>query len=79
MSLNSDTNCDLDPIPTSLLKQCSHFLLPIITNIINLSLFAGIFPPLSSVSFVVVIVMFKYVVDSFRTTVSMQCVTINGP
>jgi len=22
-----DTNCDLDPIPTSLLKQCSHILL----------------------------------------------------
>ena len=35
---SSETNCDLDPIPTSLLKQCSSFLLPTITNIINLSL-----------------------------------------
>jgi len=37
------TNCDLDPIPTSLLKQCSHTLLSTITNIINLSLSTGIF------------------------------------
>jgi hypothetical protein len=39
-----DTNCDLDPIPTSLLKQCSHVLLPTITNIINLSISTGVFP-----------------------------------
>jgi len=39
-----DTNCDLDPIPISFLKQCSHILLSTITNIINLSLFTGIFP-----------------------------------
>ena len=39
-----DTNCDLDPIPTSLLKQCSSALLPTITKIINLSLSTGIFP-----------------------------------
>ena len=39
-----DTSCDLDPIPTSLLKQCSHVLLPTITNIINLSLSTGVFP-----------------------------------
>jgi hypothetical protein len=28
-----DTNCDLDPIPASLLKQCSSVLLPTITEI----------------------------------------------
>jgi len=39
-----DTNCDLDPFPTYLLKQCSHILLPTITNIINMSLSTGIFP-----------------------------------
>jgi len=44
LSQSPDTNCDLDHIPTSLLKQCSHILLPTITNIINLSIYAGIFP-----------------------------------
>ena len=44
LSQSPDTNCDLDPIPTSLLKQCSHALLPTITNIINLSLSTGVFP-----------------------------------
>jgi len=44
LSQSPDTYCDLDPIPTSLLKQCSHILLPTITNIINLSLSTGIFP-----------------------------------
>ena len=36
--------CSLDPIPTSLLKQCSSLLLPTITKIINLSLLTGTFP-----------------------------------
>jgi len=44
LSQSPDTNCDLDPIPTFILKQCSHILLPTITNIINLSLSTGIFP-----------------------------------
>jgi len=43
-SQSPDTNCDLDPIPTSVLKQCSDILLPTITNIINLSISKGIFP-----------------------------------
>jgi len=43
LSQSPDTNCDLDSIRTSLLRQCSHILLPTITNIINLSLSAGIF------------------------------------
>ena len=37
-------SCDLDPIPTTLVKQCSAELLPIITNIINGSLVSGVFP-----------------------------------
>jgi exonuclease III len=44
VSDSPETNCDLDPIPTSLLKQCSSVLLPTITNIINLSLSTSIFP-----------------------------------
>ena len=43
-SQSPDTNCDLDSIPISLLKQCSSVLLPTITKIINLSLSTGVFP-----------------------------------
>jgi len=44
LSQSPDTNCDLDPISTYLLQQCSHILLHTIINIINLSLSIGIFP-----------------------------------
>ena len=44
LSHSPDTSCDLDPIPTTLLKNCKIALLPTITNIINLSLSTGIFP-----------------------------------
>jgi hypothetical protein len=37
-------SCILDPIPTSLLKQCLAELLPVITAIINISLEHGVFP-----------------------------------
>ena len=39
------TQCLLDPIPTKLLKECIHALLPMITKIVNLSLSQGIMPP----------------------------------
>ncbi len=43
--LNSpDKQCELDPIPTHLLKKCINSLLPIITKIVNVSLFSGTFP-----------------------------------
>ena len=35
--------CDSDPIPTWLLKECSAFLVLTITNIVNLSLSSGNF------------------------------------
>ena len=38
------TSCALDPIPTSLLKQCIDCILPILTIMVNLSLQTGIFP-----------------------------------
>jgi len=44
VSQSSNTFCDLDPIPTSLLKQLLPPLLPTITNIVNLSLSSGVFP-----------------------------------
>jgi hypothetical protein len=44
LSQSSVTNCDLDPIPASLVKQCAPVLVPTITNIINLSLSSGVFP-----------------------------------
>ena len=37
-------SCDLDPIPTQLLKSCIDVLLTPITHLINLSLAEGIFP-----------------------------------
>ena len=44
LSSSPDTSCDLDPIPTSLLKQCKSVLLPTITNIINLAMSTRVFP-----------------------------------
>jgi len=44
VSQSSNTFCDLDPIPTSLLKQFLPTLLPTIPNIVNLSLSSGVFP-----------------------------------
>ena len=38
-------SCDLDPIPTELLYENLDVLLPIITNIINISLASGFVPP----------------------------------
>ena len=37
-------SCELDPIPTSLLKKCSASVIPIITDIVNESLATGIVP-----------------------------------
>ena len=42
--LSSSDNCDLDPVPTSLLKQCLSVLPPTITNIVNLPLSSGTLP-----------------------------------
>ena len=44
ISSSNDSYCELDPLPTSLLKKCSSILLPTITKIVNLSLSYGIFP-----------------------------------
>lgn len=41
----SSATCDLDPIPTKLLKtECLEILCPVITNIVNLSMSTGTFP-----------------------------------
>ena len=37
--------CGLDAIPSSLLKHCFHILAPVITRIVNLSLYTGQFCP----------------------------------
>ena len=36
--------CDLDPLPTSILKKCIDLILPAIHHIANLSLSLGYFP-----------------------------------
>ncbi len=41
---SSNKHCELDPIPTTLLKLCIEDLLPLITKIINLSLTLGDMP-----------------------------------
>ena len=40
----SNASCQLDPIPTYLLKDCCDVLCPIITKMINMSLEKGIVP-----------------------------------
>ena len=37
-------SCDLDPIPTSLVKECAHILITPITKIVNYSITEGSFP-----------------------------------
>ena len=37
-------SCGLDPVPTWLLKQHSEGLIPVITNIVNMSMATGLFP-----------------------------------
>ena len=45
--------CDLDPIPTELLKSCLDVLLVPITQIVNLSLISGTFPDIFKTSHVI--------------------------
>ena len=47
---STNTFCDLDPLPTSVLKQCLPALLSTITNIVNLSLNTGVFPKQFNIS-----------------------------
>ena len=44
ISKSPDKSCDLDPMPTSLVKSCPTELVPVIANIINASLLTGIVP-----------------------------------
>ena len=43
ISSSNNSSCDLDPIPTTILKKCPS-LIPTITSIVNLSLSYGLFP-----------------------------------
>ena len=43
ISSSAKKSCTLDPLPTSLVVDCIDVLLPIITNMINLSLESGLF------------------------------------
>ncbi|CAB3996351.1 Hypothetical predicted protein [Paramuricea clavata] len=49
--LTNNKSCELDPIPTWLLKQCIPALLPIITKIVNLSLHDAFVPTLFKKAF----------------------------
>ena len=41
---SASKHCQLDPAPTWLVKKCIEVLLPVITNMMNLSLSYGCFP-----------------------------------
>ena len=41
---SKSTSCELDPIPTWLLKQCIKELVPAITSVVNTSLLSGTMP-----------------------------------
>ena len=41
---SSAKHCELDPLPTSLVKDCIKELAPVITKIVNLSLVQSCFP-----------------------------------
>ena len=49
---SSTKSCDLDPIPTSLVKDCADILITPITNIINYSLKEGSFPNCFKIAYV---------------------------
>ena len=38
------TNCDLDPVPTRLLKEQLNCIIPLMVDIVNKSLCSGVFP-----------------------------------
>ena len=44
LSQSSDLYCDLDPVPTTVLKKISNAISPTILSILNLSITAGTFP-----------------------------------
>ena len=37
-------SCKLDPIPTWLLRDCAHYITPVLTTIVNMSLRTGVMP-----------------------------------
>ena len=41
---SSSKSCDLDPIPTSVLKNCLHILITPITDMINISMETSTYP-----------------------------------
>ena len=44
MKLDDIRSCVLDPLKSSIIKQCTDLLLPTVTNIVNLSVRKGCIP-----------------------------------
>ena len=42
--ISAPKSCELDPIPSKLLKECLDYILPSLTDLFNFSLASGIFP-----------------------------------
>lgn len=75
---SSNASCELDPIPTKLLKQCVHALLPIITAILNLSLSNGQFTELWKCALVTPLLKsakLELIFNSFRPVSNLQYIS----
>jgi uncharacterized membrane protein len=82
---SAETNCALDPIPTSNLKQCCQFQLPTITNVINLyfywfsiAIFTCLWCAWGPVFFLLFILYTTLLVLSFRTVNTSMQMTLNS-
>ncbi len=66
---SKSTSCELDPIPTSLLKECIDVVLPILTKMVNLSLQTGIFPDIWKLALIIPLIKkfgLELIFKSFR-------------
>ena len=62
-------SCDLDPIPTDLLKSCTDELAPIICRIVNLSLEIAIFPKVFKCAIVKPLIKNQLLILNLKITV----------
>ena len=62
------TNCDLDPVPTRLLKEQLDCIIPLMVDIVNKSLCSGVFPDCLKQAIVVPLwtKMFTPIIDPFQ-------------
>ena len=73
INTSQSKSCDLDPIPTTLLKEILPSVITILTKIINRSLISGIFPDRLKVALVrpllkkPILTSLKEIIDQYLT------------